>query len=228
MNFSEFLVSLLQVVFIDLILAGDNAIVIGLAARNLPQETQKKAIMYGTGGAVLIRIAATIVVLWLLQIPWLLLVGGALLIWIAYKLLADQGDEHTEVKAGASLWTAVKTIVIADAAMGLDNVIAVAGAAEQHLILVILGLLISVPIIVWGSTLFIKLINRFPWIIFLGAAVLGYTASNMITEERMLEPFFIAHPLVRIMFIVIVIAGVLFAGYRTQKNAKNQQQHSYS
>lgn len=224
MNFSEFLVSLLQVVFIDLILAGDNAIVIGLAARNLPQETQKKAIIYGTGGAVLIRIVATIVVLWLLQIPWLLLVGGVLLIWIAYKLLADQGDEHTEVKAGASLWTAVKTIVIADATMGLDNVIAVAGAAEQHLILVILGLLISVPIIVWGSTLFIKLINRFPWIIFLGAAVLGYTASNMITEERMLEPFFIAHPLVRITFIVIVIAGVLFAGYRTKKN----QQHSYS
>lgn len=224
MNFGEFLVSLLQVVFIDLILAGDNAIVIGLAARNLPQETQKKAIIYGTGGAVLIRIVATIVVLWLLQIPWLLLVGGVLLIWIAYKLLADQGDEHTEVKAGASLWTAVKTIVIADATMGLDNVIAVAGAAEQHLILVILGLLISVPIIVWGSTLFIKLINRFPWIIFLGAAVLGYTASNMITEERMLEPFFIAHPLVRITFIVIVIAGVLFAGYRTKKN----QQHSYS
>lgn len=228
MNFSEFLVSLLQVVFIDLILAGDNAIVIGLAARNLPQETQKKAIIYGTGGAVLIRIAATVVVLWLLQIPWLLLVGGVLLIWIAYKLLADQGDEHTEVKAGASLWTAVKTIVIADAAMGLDNVIAVAGAAEQHLILVILGLLISVPIIVWGSTLFIKLINRFPWIIFLGAAVLGYTASNMITEERMLEPFFTAHPAIRIIFIVFVIAGVLFAGYRKQKSAKHNQQHSYS
>lgn len=228
MNFSEFLVSLLQVVFIDLILAGDNAIVIGLAARNLPQETQKKAIIYGTGGAVLIRIAATVVVLWLLQIPWLLLIGGMLLIWIAYKLLADQEDEHTEVKAGVSLWTAVKTIVIADAAMGIDNVIAVAGAAEQHLLLVVLGLLISVPIIVWGSTLFIKLINRFPWIIFLGAGVLGYTASNMITEEKMLEPFFTAHPVVRILFIVFVIAGVLFAGYRKQKNAKHGQQHSYS
>ncbi|WP_211745465.1 TerC family protein [Paenibacillus sp. Marseille-Q4541] len=228
MDISEFLVSLLQVVFIDLILAGDNAIVIGLAARNLPQETQKKAIIYGTGGAVLIRIAATIIVLWLLQIPWLLLIGGVLLVGIAYKLLADQGDEHTEVKAGASLWTAVRTIVIADAAMGIDNVIAVAGAAEQHLLLVILGLLISVPIIVWGSTLFIKLINRFPWIIFLGAAVLGYTASNMITEERMLEPFFSAHPAVRVLFIVLVVAGVLFAGYRKQQSSKREQQHSYS
>lgn len=228
MDFSEFIVGLLQVVFIDLILAGDNAIVIGLAARNLPAETQKKAIIYGTGGAVLIRIAATIIVLWLLQIPWLLLVGGVLLIGIAYKLLADQGDEHTEVKAGTSLWVAVRTIVIADAAMGLDNVIAVAGAAEQHLILVILGLLISVPIIVWGSTLFIKLINRFPWIIFLGAAVLGYTASNMITEEKKLEPFFSAHPALRIAFIVLVIAGVIIFGYRKQQQSKRKQQHSYS
>lgn len=228
MDFSEFIVGLLQVVFIDLILAGDNAIVIGLAARNLPAETQKKAIIYGTGGAVLIRIAATIIVLWLLQIPWLLLVGGVLLIGIAYKLLADQGDEHTEVKAGTSLWVAVRTIVIADAAMGLDNVIAVAGAAEQHLILVILGLLISVPIIVWGSTLFIKLINRFPWIIFLGAAVLGYTASNMITEEKKLEPFFSAHPALRIAFIALVIAGVIIFGYRKQQQSKRNQQHSYS
>ncbi|WP_339844989.1 TerC family protein [Paenibacillus sp. FSL W7-1088] len=226
-----FWLALLNVVFIDLILAGDNAIVIGLAARNLHPSVQKRAILYGTGGALLIRIVATVIVLWLLKVPWLLLVGGLLLIWIAYKLLADQGEEHSDIKAGSSLWVAVRTIVIADAAMGLDNVIAVAGASQQHLVLVILGLLISVPIIVWGSTLFIKLINHFPWIIYLGAIVLGYTASNMITEEHRLVPFFTEHPALRILFIVLVTGGVVFAGYRKRASSNKpggERQHSYS
>lgn len=226
-----FWLSLLNVVFIDLILAGDNAIVIGLAARNLHPSVQKKAILFGTGGALLIRIAATIVVLWLLKVPWLLLAGGLLLIWIAYKLLADQGEEHNDIQADTSLWAAVRTIIIADAAMGLDNVIAVAGAAQQHLVLVILGLLISVPIIVWGSTLFIKLMNHFPWIIYVGAVVLGYTAANMITEEKRIMPFFTEHPAIRILFIAVMIGGVVFLGYRkrtTSKKAQAKQQRSYS
>ncbi|MFS0871673.1 TerC family protein [Paenibacillus xylanilyticus] len=226
-----FWLALLKIVFIDLMLAGDNAIVIGLAARNLHPSVQKKAILYGTAGALVIRIVATVVVLWLLKVPWLLLVGGILLIWIAYKLLADQGEEHNDIKAGSSLWVAVRTIVIADAAMGLDNVIAVAGAAEQHLVLVIIGLLISVPIIVWGSTLFIKLINHFPWIIYVGAIVLGYTASHMITEEHRLVPFFTEHPALRILFIVLVVAGVVFAGYRKRSSnnrRSGEQQRSYS
>ncbi|MDT0124037.1 TerC family protein [Paenibacillus sp. RRE4] len=226
-----FWLSLLNVVFIDLILAGDNAIVIGLAARNLHPSVQKKAILFGSGGALLIRIVATVVVLWLLKVPWLLLVGGLLLVWIAYKLLADQGEEHNDIQADTSLWAAVRTIVIADAAMGLDNVIAVAGAAQQHLVLVILGLLISVPIIVWGSTLFIKLMNHFPWIIYVGAMVLGYTAANMITEEKRIMPFFTEHPAIRILFIVVVIGGVVFLGYRkrtTSNKAQAKQQRSYS
>ncbi|WP_434750115.1 TerC family protein [Paenibacillus amylolyticus] len=218
-----FWLALLNVVFIDLILAGDNAIVIGLAARNLHPSIQKKAILYGTGGALLIRIVATVVVLWLLKVPWLLLIGGLLLVWIAYKLLADQEDEHNDIQAGTSLWTAVRTIIIADAAMGLDNVIAVAGAAQQHLLLVILGLLISIPIIVWGSTLFIKLINRFPWIIYVGAIVLGYTASNMITEEKRIMPFFSEHPALRILFIVVVISGIVLAGYRKRTASSRAQ-----
>ncbi|WP_145332094.1 TerC family protein [Paenibacillus xylanexedens] len=226
-----FWLSLLNVVFIDLILAGDNAIVIGLAARNLHPSVQKKAILFGSGGALLIRIVATVVVLWLLKVPWLLLIGGLLLVWIAYKLLADQGEEHNDIQADTSLWAAVRTIVIADAAMGLDNVIAVAGAAQQHLVLVILGLLISVPIIVWGSTLFIKLMNHFPWIIYVGAMVLGYTAANMITEEKRIMPFFTEHPAIRILFIVVVIGGVVFLGYRkraTSNKAQAKQQRSYS
>lgn len=221
-----FLGKLLNIVFLDLILAGDNAIVIGLAARNLSPSTQKRAIFYGTGGAVILRIVATIVVVWLLKIPWLLVVGGILLIWIAYKLLTDD-DDHNDIKAGQTLWGAIRTIIVADAAMGLDNVIAVAGAAQQNIVLVVLGLLISVPIVVWGSTLFIKLINRFPWIIYIGSAVLGYTASNMITEEKRLIPFFDQYPALRVLFIVIVILGVLGAGYK-KRSSSRKKEHSYS
>lgn len=221
-----FLASLLNIVFLDLILAGDNAIVIGLAARNLHPSTQKRAIIYGTAGAVVLRIIATIVVLWLLNIPWLLLVGGILLVWIAYKLMTDE-DDHTDVKASQTLWSAVRTIIIADAAMGLDNVIAVAGAANHNLLLVIIGLLISVPIVVWGSTLFIKLINRFPWIIYLGSVVLGYTASNMMTEEKKLQPFFEQYPLLRIVFILIVTIGILIAGFlKIRANKRNKTTES--
>lgn len=209
---AAFWLSLINIIFIDLILAGDNAIVIGLAARKLPAQNQKKAILYGMGGAVIIRIVATIAVIWLLRIPWLLAIGGLLLIAIAYKLLTDN-QEQKEVKASTSLWSAVWTIIVADAAMGLDNVIAVAGAANQHVGLVIIGLCISVPIVVWGSTIFIKLTNRFPWIIYIGSAVLAYTASHMITEESRLQSVFGAHPLWSWIFIIFIILGVLLAGY---------------
>ncbi|MNH72155.1 Integral membrane protein TerC family protein [compost metagenome] len=213
---AAFFVSLINIIFIDLILAGDNAIVIGMAARRLPQKVQKKAILYGTGGAVLLRIVATLVVVWLLNIPWLLAVGGALLIFISYKVLTDDGD-HDSIKAESSLWPAVRTIVIADAAMGLDNVIAVAGASGQHMILVVIGLLISVPIVVWGSTLFIKLLNSFPWIAYVGAAVLAYTAAHMITTEPKLVSLFGDKPMVRITFIIIIVAGVLLLGHLKKK-----------
>lgn len=221
----QFLFALVNIVFIDLILAGDNAIVIGLAARNLPHETQTKAIILGTLGAVGVRVIATILVVSLLKIPWLLLIGGVLLLWIAYKLLIEQKEEH-HIKAGASLFAAVQTIILADAAMGLDNVIAVAGAAQGHILLVILGLLISVPIVVWGSTLFIKLINRFPWIVYLGSAVLAYTASNMITEEKKIHHFFAASPTMKWTFIIVMMAVVLIGGKLTkdarQKRHKEQ------
>lgn len=208
----EFLLSLLNIIFLDLILAGDNAIVIGLAARNLPPYTQRKAIVWGTAGAVVLRISATILVVWLLKIPWLLLAGGTLLILIAYKLLTDENNS-TNIKAGQSLWAAVGTIILADAAMGLDNVIAIAGAAKHNISLVIIGLLISVPIVVWGSTLFIKLINKYPWIIYIGSAVLGFTAASMITDEHELSPFFDQHSLLRYLFIFVIISGILGAGH---------------
>ncbi|WP_339271929.1 TerC family protein [Paenibacillus sp. FSL K6-1330] len=225
---AEFFLALINIVFLDLILAGDNAIVIGLAARNLPKETQKKAIIYGTAGAVILRIIATILVVWLLNIPWLLLVGGVLLIGIAYKLMTDDNNDHDNIKAGKSLGAAIRTIIVADAAMGLDNVIAVAGAAKHNVILVTLGLLISVPIVVWGSTLFIKLINRFPWIIYVGSAVLAYTASSMITEEKHFLGYFEAHQLIKYLFIAAIIIGVLTAGHLRKRSAGGHKSSTQS
>lgn len=224
----QFFSALLTIVFIDLILAGDNAIVIGMAARNLPKQQQKKAIIWGTAGAIGIRIIATLLVVYLLEIPWLHLVGGLLLIWIAFKLLVQE-DAHDDIKAGNTLWQSVRTIIIADAAMGIDNVIAIAGASHGSTLLVVLGLLISVPVIVWGSTLFIKLINRFPWIVYLGAGVLAYTAAKMITAEFAFEEFF-ANKAVYWAFIIIVVAVTLAAGYMSNKKrmiaAKAKQQQT--
>ena len=218
----DFFIALANIVFVDLLLAGDNAIVIGMAARNLDVKQQKKAILFGTLGAVLIRIFATIIVVKLLQIPWLLLVGGLLLLWISVKLLADHQEEEN-VKAGTSLMAAVWTIIVADAAMGLDNVIAVAGAAQGHTLLVAIGLIISVPIVVWGSTVFIRLIDRFPWIIYFGSAVLAYNAAKMITEEKKIHPFFAESPGLKWTFILIIVAVVLLVG-TLLKNAQHRRE----
>lgn len=173
---AEYLSALLAIIVIDLVLAGDNAIVIGLAARRLPKDQQKKVIIWGTIGAIAIRALATLVVVWLLKIPGLLLIGGVLLIWIAYKLIAE-GKDH-DIKAEEGFWSAIKTIIIADALMGIDNVLAVAGAAHGNFSLVIIGLLVSIPVVVWGSTLILKWVDRFPVIITIGAAVLAYTARK--------------------------------------------------
>ncbi|MGG4035325.1 TerC family protein [Paenibacillus cisolokensis] len=216
----EFYTALLTIVLIDLFLAGDNAIVIGMAARNLPKNQQKKAVIYGTAGAIGIRIIATVLVVQLLNIPWLHLAGGLLLIWIAYKLVL-QDDGHGDIKAGNTLWQSVQTIIIADAAMGIDNVIAVAGAAHGDMALVIIGLLISIPVIVWGSTLFIKLIDRFPWIIYIGSGILAYTAAKMITHEPVLESFF-EPVLIGWSFKIAIIALVILAGMATNNMRRNK------
>ena len=183
--------ALLAIILIDLVLAGDNAIVIALAARSLPKHLQKKAIIWGTVGAIAVRTLMTLVVVWLLKIPGLMLVGGLGLLWIAYKLVADQGgdeDEHGPV--ASTFWGAMKTIIIADALMGIDNVLGVAGAAHGAMDLVVIGLLISVPIVVFGSTMVLKLVDRFPVIIYVGAGVLAYTAGTMIVNETLLSNWF--------------------------------------
>jgi YjbE family integral membrane protein len=209
----EFFWGLFAVVMIDLVLAGDNAIVIGMAARNVPVEHRQKAIFLGMGGAIIVRVMATSGVVYLLQIPGLLLAGGVLLIWIAYKLLAeDQGNRH-EIDAKDSLFAAVRTIVIADAVMGIDNVLGVAGAAHGSILLVALGLLISVPIIIWGSTFFIKCVEKFPLVIYAGAGILAWTAAKMIVGEPLLDAVFKPFPAMQWMVIAAAVAGVLGSGW---------------
>ncbi len=197
------------IIVIDLILAGDNAILIALAAKNLPPHLQKKAVLWGTVGAIIIRTAMTLIAVQLLKVPGLMAVGGIALVWIAYKLLVDDGeDKHHDAPAANTFWGAMKTIVIADALMGIDNVVAVAGAAQGDMVLVVLGLLISVPIILYGSTLFLKLIARFPIIVYIGAGVLAFTAAKMIVNEPLLKAYF-APPLIYWGFVTAVIVGTL-------------------
>lgn len=205
----EFLTALLSIIVIDLVLAGDNAIVIGLAARRLPKDQQKKVIVLGTLGAIVIRAIATLAVVWLLKIPGLLLIGGILLIGIAFKLLVDKKDHN--VKQGKNFWEAIRTIIVADALMGLDNVLAVAGAAHNSFLLVLLGLMISIPIVVWGSTLILKLVDRFPVVITIGAAVLAWTATKMIVDEPMIKAYF-ENPMLKYGFELVIVAAVVGLG----------------
>ncbi|MBX9871892.1 MAG: TerC family protein [Burkholderiaceae bacterium] len=205
--------ALLAIILIDLVLAGDNAIVIALAARNLPPQLQRKAIIWGTVGAIAVRSVMTLGVVWLLKIPGLMLVGGLGLVWIAYKLLADQDNGEHDGPVATTFWGAMKTIIVADALMGVDNVLGVAGAAQGSMDLVVLGLLISVPIVIFGSKVVLKLVERFPVIIQLGAAVLAFTAAKMIVNESLLDAVFDANAPLRWALYVTTVAGVLAVGW---------------
>jgi YjbE family integral membrane protein len=222
--------ALLAIVLIDLVLAGDNAIVIALAARNLPSHLQKKAIIWGTVGAIGVRSLMTFAVVWLLQIPGLMLVGGLGLLWIAYKLIgADDQGGHDDVGA-VTFWGAMKTIVVADALMGIDNVLGVAGAASGSFELVALGLMISIPIVVFGSQLVLKLVARWPIIIPLGGAVLAFTAAQMVVNETLLKEFFdgtvwheeVAHWSIHIVFMAVILAMSWLRNKRQQAASHTQ------
>jgi YjbE family integral membrane protein len=216
--------ALLAIVLIDLVLAGDNAIVIALAARNLPAEHQRKAILWGTVGAIAVRSAMTVGVVWLLKIPGLMLVGGLGLLWIAYKLISDTSDSEHHGGGASTFWGAMKTIIVADALMGVDNVLGVAGAANGSFDLVVLGLLISIPIVVLGSQLVLRLVEKWPVIIHLGAAVLAFTAAQMIVNEKLLDSVFDGgdnlHIAARIATYVVAIAGVLLMGWWTTRKQR--------
>ena len=223
----EFWSALAAIVVIDLVLAGDNAIVIALAARNLPKAMQRRAVLWGTVGAVVVRASLTVAVLWLLEVPGLMGAGGVLLAWIAYRLLAgDDGGKDHDVAPALSFWGAMRTIVIADAVMGLDNVLAVAGAAHGSVLLVVLGLVISIPIVVWGSTLILNWIERFPRILYLGGAVLAWTSAKMLADEPLVRGWFDARPGLESTLYAVVIGGVLaFAWLRNRRAAAPQDAH---
>ncbi len=219
--------ALLTIILIDLVLAGDNAIVIALAARNLPDHLKFKAIVWGTVGAIVVRSAMTVGVVWLLRIPGLMLVGGLGLVWIAYKLLAEQGQQDGTGPVAATFWGALKTIIVADALMGVDNVLGVAGAAHGSFDLVIIGLLVSVPIVVFGSTTVLKLVERYPAIIQIGAAVLAFTAAKMVVSESLLTNLFgdakapmeVSQSALRWVAYSVAIGGVLLGGKLAQSKS---------
>ncbi|OPX91549.1 MAG: Integral membrane protein TerC family protein [Pelotomaculum sp. PtaB.Bin013] len=178
---SEAMVSVLSIIVIDIVLGGDNAVMIAMACKALPVEQRKKAIVLGTVGAVIVRVAMTAVALYLLKIPLLQFAGGVLLVWIALKLLLE--EKEVECKVAKSLFNAIYIIIMADVVMGIDNVLGIAGAAQGSLERVIFGLLFSVPIIVWGSTIILKWLDRYPAIVYVGSGVLAWTAGKMIVKD---------------------------------------------
>lgn len=201
-----------QVILIDLALGGDNSIVIGMAAKNLPPHLQKRAIIYGTIGAIALRFTLALIVSWLFHIPFLKTVGGLLLICIGIKLIGARNEEEdVKVEAKDSLWAAVRTIIIADALMSLDNVLGIVGVTGNHWGLLIFGMFISVPVIVFGSTVVVKIMNKFPILVYIGGAILGWASGGMLATDHYLAeyvPVVAAYPLeIKIGLLVITLAG---------------------
>jgi len=205
---AAWLSALATIIVIDLVLAGDNAIVIGLAARNVPRELQQRVVLWGTAGAIVVRALLTLVVVWLLKIPAFLLIGGLALVYIGWKLTQNDAGKHS-IAPQSSMRGAIQTIIIADAVMGVDNVLAVGGAAQGSMLLVLIGLAVSIPIVIWGSTLVLRWVERFPAILWLGAAVLGWTAAKMIASEPLIKPWLDGHTPVRTAIYVAIVGGLI-------------------
>ena len=189
----DFWLGLLQIVWINIILSGDNAVVIALAARSLPAAQQRLAVLFGSGAAVLLRVALTVIAARLLAMPYLQIVGGLLLLWIGVQLLQDNDEAADQGPQHGSLLAAVRTILLADLVMSLDNVIAVAAAARGDLVLLVLGLAISIPLVVFGSTLMMGLMARFPVLVTLGAALIGWVAGETMAGDAALQPLALGH-----------------------------------
>ncbi len=215
------LIALLKIILIDIILSGDNAIVIAMATKNLPKDLQNKAIFWGTAGAVILRIGFAAIIVYLLQIPYVNLFGGALLLWIAYKVLVE-GEEDANIKSHNSLVKAIQTIIIADAVMSLDNVVAVAGAAHGHIGMIALGVIISIPIMIFGSKFIVKLMEKYAWIAYAGAGILSWTAGEMILKDKSLNSLVeIPHGAISYVILAVVTAIILSIGYiKNQSSAK--------
>ena len=213
-----------QIIMIDILLGGDNAVVIALACRKLPAHQRVKGILWGTAGAIVLRVVLIAFALTLLQVPFLKLVGAALLLWIGVKLLVPDDDAHSNIEGSDKLWAAVKTVIVADLVMSVDNVIAIAGAAtgagENHQMpLVIFGLLVSVPIIIWGSQLVLKLMDRFPFIITAGAMLLGWIAGTMALSDPAVKDLLPQTPMWNYSLGVVGALSVFVVGMVFKKRA---------
>jgi YjbE family integral membrane protein len=206
----DYLSVLFSIIVVNLLLSGDNALVIALASRRLPKRQQKAAILWGGAGAIGLRIFLTLAAVSLLTVPYLLLVGGLLLFWVAVKLAVSDHYAAEEVRAAGNLWEAIKTILLADLVMSVDNVVAIAGVSKGNIVMLVLGLLLSIPIIVWGSKLITVLMQRWPLVISAGAAFLGWTAGDMVAAESKLAPYIGQYPLAQ-WIIPGVFAGAVIA-----------------
>ena len=219
---ADFWIAVMQIIAIDVVLSGDNAIVIALACRSLPPELRRRGIFWGVFGAVGLRLVLTIFAAALLDLPYLKVIGGLLLLWIGVKLLLPDGEGDPDIEAHDHLWGAVKTIVVADFVMSVDNVIAVAGASHGSIFLLVFGLLVSIPLIVWSSQLIMHLMERFPFVVTLGAGLLGYVAGNMFFTDPALKTLWpAAADFARVAgaagAVLVVAAGHLI-GRRRQKS----------
>ncbi|USG67316.1 TerC family protein [Brevibacillus ruminantium] len=217
-----FFSALLLIITINIVLSGDNAVVIAIACRRLTPPQRKKAIIWATGLAIIVRIIATALAVYLLKIPYLYLIGGLILIWISYKLLREE-EGSGQINASDNLVQAVKTIVLADVMMGLDNVLAIAGAAGGNMLLIILGLLISIPIMVFGSQLILKAMERIPWLVYFGSGILAWAAAKMIFEERLVAEWVQGKYGVEEACKIVIVSVVLVLGYIQRKKSSERK-----
>ncbi|MFM2239958.1 MAG: hypothetical protein RJA69_1332 [Pseudomonadota bacterium] len=224
LNDTDFWIGLMKIIWINIILSGDNAVVIALAARSLPPHQQQKAILFGSGAAVVLRILLTIVAVQLLALSYLQIIGGLLLLWIGVQLLSENDEEEEGDVKQASLATAIRTILIADIVMSLDNVIAVAAAAKGSTTLLIIGLAISIPLVIFGSTLMIKLMERFPIIVTLGAALIGWVGGETIISDVALKSALEATP--SLHYICAAAGAVVVVGLGKFLQARHHQKEA--
>jgi len=228
MEFStpDFWVGLLKIVWINIILSGDNAVVIALAARSLPPQQQRIAILMGSGAAVVLRVVLTLVAVWLMSIPYLQVIGGLLLLWIGAQLLHDDEEEQEQGVTNDSLLHAVRTILVADLVMSLDNVIAVAAAAKGSIVLLVFGLALSIPLVIFGSTLMIRLMDRFPILITFGAALIGWVAGETISSDAVFAELIAQMPWLHLAASVVGAAVVLLWGRMHQHRKPSEPEEA--
>lgn len=218
-EFTQFLTALWMIIMMDIVLGGDNAVLIAMASRNLPQKQRTKAVWLGASLAIMIRVILTLFAVWLLSVPMLMMIGGIVLIYIALKLIIQKKNK-TSIQADSTLIGAIKTIVMADVIMGLDNVLAIAGASHGNFFLIVLGLLFSIPIIIWGSRVILTLLDKYPLIIYIGAAILAYTAGGMIVHEPLFAGLMANQQYLNWLIPIISILFVISIAYVWNRRVK--------